>query len=99
MKKSQQITFWLSPEEAVKLKKYANTVGLSRSAYIRRAALKKPIALKPASCQMQIKPLLSRLGDEITGLASMIGDAETLRLRAAVYEAYNMCNGVNVDGL
>lgn len=97
--KTIQITLWISPEEAAKLQRYADIAGLNRSAYIRLTALKKPIALKPTTCQMQIKPLLSSLGDEITGLAPIIGEREALRLRETVYEAYRQCIGVDGNGL
>lgn len=99
-KKEKQITFWTTKEEAAKLQRYAAKAGLSQSAYIRRASLKKPMPLKPSTSQVQIKQLLSRLGEEITGLAPVIGEREALRLRGMVYEAYEQYReGAGADGV
>lgn len=94
-KKSKQITLWISPEELIKLQKFVDTAGLTRSAYIRRAILKQAVNVKPAACHMQIKPLLCSLSEEIVGIAPAIGEAEALRLRGMVYEAYRQCGNMD----
>lgn len=98
-KKEKQITFWITAEEAAKLKQYADSTGLSQSAYIRRMVLKKPVVLKPSTNHVVIKQQLSALSDELAALAPMIGEAEAIRLRGLVFDAYGQCKEAGSDGV